>query len=112
MAINAVVSKTLEQPEVPFDKVRYRIVVNTDIGPDGKLKVSADIMLWPCRVLDYGLPTERWQDDPQRSKKVRQITDVFAFAAARAAAGDPSLAVAIGAINAAIDAINQAEQLV
>jgi hypothetical protein len=109
MAISAVTSKPVEHPEIPYDKVRYDLSITTRIGPDGELQAGANLTLRAARVLPpaAGKTTERWQDDNTRRAKTHVINDLFSYAATV-----PEVAAAIGALNAAVAAVNAHERLV
>jgi hypothetical protein len=111
MPISTVVSHQVDHPDVPFDKLRYRLVIDTVIDPAGKLKASCHVRLTPCRVLDADTPTETWQDDPGRRPVDKSYQDLFKAAEELAAGGNLKLAAAIQAVNEAVADINQREQL-
>ena len=101
MPVQAQTSVAVREPETPYDKLRYSLVVQTSIDAAGNFKARGNYEVRRCRVLSTG----QWEDDPTSQPVVRSA-DWFALAAQY-----PEVAAAMAAINAAVAAVNADRKL-
>jgi len=101
MPVQAQTSVAVREPETPYDKLRYSLVVQTSIDAEGNLKARGHYEVRRCRQLKGG----QWEDDPSFRPVVRSA-DWFALAEKY-----KEVAAALAAVNAAVAAVNADKQL-
>jgi hypothetical protein len=114
MPISAVTTREIEHPEIPYDKLRFSLSVSSYITGDGLLRASAQIQLFPARILpplvDGG--ESRWEDDPTRDAVIVGISDLDQFCLDLAMEGHTMMASSMVAVVAAVNDYNQFKQVV
>jgi hypothetical protein len=102
MPIIAVNPETIANPEIPFDKVGWGVVINSTIAPDGSMRANGTLSVYRYRIL----PVDQMQRSPTPAKTV-PFADWF-----KVAQEVPEVAAAWQAINAAVAAYNAQKALV
>jgi hypothetical protein len=104
MPLSTITARTVGNPDIPYNNLRYNVQISTSIDTAGNLHCNGVITYIACRVLPpaTGQTTSPWEDDPGRKPVARSIADVFALAAQI-----PEVQAAIDALNAAVAKYNQ-----
>ena len=115
MPLSSVNSCVVHDPLVPFDKIRFGMVINTSIGQNGQMRSNGMLNLTRCRFFEDGTCEDAIPsvgDPPVRSDYL--VQDWFALAAEMDGETPkyPALIQAMGALMAAVAEFNTINQLV